>query len=225
MKIVSHILECLLVLSLLLCTSCQSLRAERQVETLAAPQMERAVNRARKVLAAKATPRERAVASAIEQTTQTFYYDAAYTKLAYPNGDVPIEKGVCTDVVIRAFRAAGVDLQKLVHEDMKANFKLYPNKWSLRATDTNIDHRRVPNLMKFFERKGKSLPVTNDANKFQAGDVVTWVMDNNLTHIGLVIDEKSSAGVPLIVHNIGAGARVEDVLFAWKITGHYRYFD
>lgn len=208
-----------------MCAACGISRSVRQVETLDAPQMTQAVNRAQRVLATNATPRERIVASAIEQTTQTHSYDAAYTKLAYPNGDVAIEKGVCTDVVIRAFRRAGVDLQKLVHEDMKANFRAYPNKWGLRATDTNIDHRRVPNLMKFFERQGKSLPVSSDAKNFQAGDAVTWVMDNNMTHIGLVIDEKSKADVPLIAHNIGGGARVEDVLFAWKITGHYRYFD
>lgn len=164
--------------------------------------------------------------NAVEQTTLTKSYDPAYTVLKYPSGDVPIETGVCTDVVVRAFRAAGVDLQKEVHEDMRADFAAYPKKWNLKSPDTNIDHRRVPNLQTFFTRKGKSLPVTNRAEQFKPGDVVSWDLNGKgLTHIGLVsnfYNEKTKRYS--IVHNIGAGARVEDVLFDWRITGHFRYF-
>ena len=164
--------------------------------------------------------------SAVEQTKLTKTYDPAYTTLAYPNGDVPIEKGVCTDVVVRAFRRAGVDLQKEVHEDMRANFAVYPKKWSLKSPDKNIDHRRVPNLETFFTRRGKSLPVTKIAENYKPGDVVSWDLNGKgLTHIGLVsnfYNEKTKRY--LIIHNIGAGARAEDVVFDWKITGHFRYF-
>ena len=133
--------------------------------------------------------------------------------------------GVCTDEVIRPYRAVGVDLQKEVHEDMARNFHLYPKKWGLKKTDTNIDHRRVPNLMVFFERQGAALPVTDRAADYKPGDVVTWDLGNGLTHIGIVVNIPSDAdeGRLLIEHNIGAGPRIEDVLFNWKITGHYRY--
>lgn len=160
----------------------------------------------------------------IEQTTLTNTYDPAYTQLTYPNGDVPIEKGVCTDVVIRSFRKADVDLQKEVHEDMKKNFSSYPKKWGLTKPDTNIDHRRVPNLQTFFTRKGKSLPVTDKAEDYKPGDIVSWDL-GGLPHIGLVTNlwsEKTKRYI--IAHNIGAGARLEDRLFDWKVTGHYRYF-
>lgn len=164
--------------------------------------------------------------SAVEQTTLTKSYDPNYTILAYPMGDVPIEKGVCTDVVVRAFRRAGVDLQKEVHEDMTANFAAYPKKWNLKSPDANIDHRRVPNLQTFFTRKGKSLPVTNQAKDYKPGDVVSWDLNGKgMTHVGLVSNfYNENTKTYSIIHNIGAGASIEDVLFDWRITGHFRYF-
>jgi uncharacterized protein YijF (DUF1287 family) len=172
------------------------------------------------------TPIIKIVENAIEQTKVTKNYSQEYFQLAYPNGDPPIETGACTDVVIRAFRKAGVDLQKEVHEDMAANFNAYPKKWGLTKTDTNIDHRRVPNLQTFFDRRKKTIPVTNLAKDYQPGDVVTYDLDGKgMTHIGLVSNFWNATGERyLIVHNIGAGTRAEDVLFKWKITGHYRYF-
>ena len=169
---------------------------------------------------------KRLLESAIEQTTVTKTYDPAYIVLPYPMGDVPAEKGVCTDVVIRAFRKAGVDLQQAVHEDMSGNFSAYPQKWSLKKPDTNIDHRRVPNLQTFFTRKGKSLAITGRANDYQPGDVVAWDLNGKgLTHIGLVSNfYNDSTKRYLIIHNIGGGAQAEDVIFDWKIIGHYRYF-
>lgn len=165
------------------------------------------------------------VEAALEQTKQTLYYDQSYTKIAYPGGDVPIERGACTDVIIRAFRKGGVDLQKEVHEDMERNFSAYPSKWGLESPDPNIDHRRVPNLMTFFERKGKAMPITNNPEDYLPGDVVTWDLGGGATHIGMVsnvrADETQSY---LVVHNIGGGVKLENVLFAWRITGHYRYF-
>ncbi len=166
------------------------------------------------------------IASAHEQTSVTTSYDPAYVKLAYPGGDVPASTGVCTDVVIRSFRAAGVDLQREVHEDMARSFSAYPRKWGLSRPDSNIDHRRVPNLMKYFERRGKSLGVTSDAADYRPGDVVAWDLGGGVTHIGVVSDEADPAsGRFWIVHNIGAGARHEDVLFGWTVIGHYRYFE
>ncbi len=163
---------------------------------------------------------------AVEQTKITKTYDPAYVVLAYPNGDVPAERGVCTDVIIRAMRKAGVDLQKEVHEDMAANFSLYPKKWGLPAADSNIDHRRVPNLQTYFTRKGKSLSVTANAGDYKPGDFVTWDLDGKgLTHIGIVSgiwSEKNKRYY--IIHNIGGGAEAEDRIFDWKVTGHYRYF-
>jgi uncharacterized protein YijF (DUF1287 family) len=163
--------------------------------------------------------------AAVERTSHEVRYDPTYFKLDYPGGDVPAEVGVCTDEVIRSYRAGGLDLQKLVHEDMAANFGLYPRAWGLKKTDTNIDHRRVPNLMVFFARQGAGLPVTQEARDYKPGDVVTWDLGGGLTHIGVVVGIPSNAdGQRLqIVHNIGAGPKMEDVLFAWKITGHYRY--
>ena len=164
--------------------------------------------------------------SAIEQTTVTKTYDPAYVVIPYPMGDVPPEKGVCTDVVIRAFRKAGVDLQRVVHEDMANNFSVYPKKWSLKKPDANIDHRRVPNLQTFFTRSGKSLPITDKSENYKPGDVVAWDLDGKgLTHIGLVSNfYNDSTKRYLIIHNIGGGAQAEDVIFDWKIIGHYRYF-
>jgi uncharacterized protein len=168
----------------------------------------------------------RVVESAIEQTHYTSRYDAAYVQIDYPGGDVPPDRGACTDVVVRAFRKGGVDLQQLVHEDMARDFAAYPHIWGLPKPDSNIDHRRVPNLMTYFQRQGKALPVTSQAEDYQPGDVVTWDLSGGgMTHIGMVTnlwsDETQNY---LIVHNIGAGAKIENVLFAWRITGHYRYF-
>jgi hypothetical protein len=173
----------------------------------------------------RATPLDKVIAAAIEQANYTKSYDPAYTKIDYPNGDVPKETGVCADVIVRAFRAASIDLQKEVHEDMTANFAQYPKTWGARKPDRNIDHRRVGNLMKWFERQKKSLSVTKDAKNYLPGDVVAWNLGNGRLHIGLVTDVKNpEASQHLVAHNIGAGAQVEDVLFAWQVIGHYRYF-
>nr|WP_275122903.1 DUF1287 domain-containing protein [Ancylomarina sp. DW003] len=161
---------------------------------------------------------------ALALTKQRVSYDPSYFSIAYPNGDVPADKGVCTDVVIRAYRLKGIDLQKEVHEDMKANFKLYPKIWGLKTTDKNIDHRRVPNLMTYFKRQGASEAITQHAADYQPNDIVCWRLEGGLTHIGIVVNRKSADGKRhLIVHNIGAGQVVEDCLFDFKIIGHYRY--
>ena len=162
--------------------------------------------------------------AAISLTLQKVTYDPSYFQIPYPNGDVPPDKGVCCDVVIRAYRKMGLDLQKLVHEDMTGNFNKYPKKWGLTSPDKNIDHRRVPNLMTFFERQKASLPITTNAQDYKPGDVVCWLLPNNLTHIGIVIDSTREEGNRnLIVHNIGGGQVVSDCLFMFKIIGHYRY--
>jgi uncharacterized protein YijF (DUF1287 family) len=163
--------------------------------------------------------------AAIERTTHTVRYDPAYIRIPYPNGDVPADTGVCTDEIIRSYRALDIDLQKEVHEDMQQNFAAYHTHWGLNHTDTNIDHRRVPNLIVFFSRKGESLAVTNRAEDYTPGDLVTWDLGGNVPHIGIVVDRKSAAtGRYMLVHNIGRGPKLEDVLFNWKITGHYRYY-
>lgn len=162
----------------------------------------------------------------IELTRSRVTYDPTYFSIPYPNGDVPANKGVCTDVVIRAYRKMNIDLQKEVHEDMKANFSKYPSqkKWGLKRTDTNIDHRRVYNLETFFTRNGTVKPITTNPEDYRAGDIVSWTLDNGLAHIGIVVNRKSQDGKRLlIVHNIGGGQVIEDRLFAWKIVGHYRY--
>jgi len=166
---------------------------------------------------------KRTVDSAIDQTQYTTEYDPAYARLEYPGGDLPRERGVCADVIVRALRSVGVDLQKEIHEDMAQHFAAYPNKWGARKPDSNIDHRRVPNLMTFFERTGKSVAITKKPADYLPGDIVSWELDNHLLHIGLVTDVVAD-GTPnyLVVHNIGAGAKIEDVLMAWKIIGHYR---
>ena len=151
-------------------------------------------------------------------------YDPRYYAIDYPNGDVPKNKGVCTDVLIRAYRKLGIDLQKEVHLDMKANFDLYPDHWGLKTTDKNIDHRRVPNLMTFFERHGKVRPITDLATDYTPGDIVCWNLGGGVTHIGIVANKKSRDGKrPLIIHNIGAGQVAQDCLFDYKIIGHYRF--
>jgi uncharacterized protein len=165
-------------------------------------------------------------AAAIERTHHTVRYEPAYVRIPYPGGDVPADTGVCTDEIIRIYRAVGIDLQKEVHEDMVQNFAAYPNqrRWGLAHTDTNIDHRRVPNLIVFFRRKGISLPITDRAEDFSSGDLVTWDLGGGVPHIGIVVDALSpNSGRHLIVHNIGAGPKMEDVVFHWKITGHFRY--
>ncbi|WP_107040082.1 DUF1287 domain-containing protein [Brumimicrobium mesophilum] len=160
--------------------------------------------------------------AALELTQNKVVYDPSYYSMEYPNGDIPKGKGVCTDVIIRAYRKLNIDLQKEVHEDMKKNFSVYPKDWGLKSTDRNIDHRRVPNLMKYFERQGAEKTISDDPKDYLPGDVVSWKLQNGMTHIGIVIDRKSSDGKrPLIVHNIGAGQVIEDCLFSFKITGHY----
>jgi uncharacterized protein YijF (DUF1287 family) len=162
---------------------------------------------------------------AVDQIGKTTSYDASYQEIEYPNGDVPIETGVCSDVIVRAFRKGGIDLQKDLHENMKDNFSSYPTRWGLNGTDANIDHRRVPNLQTYFTRKGKSLSTGGSSETFLPGDIVTWDLGLGTEHIGMVVNVwYKPAQRYLIVHNIGAGTRMEDVLFAWKITGHYRYF-
>jgi len=162
---------------------------------------------------------------AIAQAGVTTEYDPAYVALEYPGGDVPEKTGVCSDVVVRAFRKAGIDLQKEVHEDMKAARSEYPTKWGATGTDKNIDHRRVLNLMVYFTRKGKSLPISDAAADYQPGDIVAWELSNGIDHIGIVTNMISNSDDRfLIVHNIGAGTRIEDVIFAWTIKGHYRFF-
>ncbi|MDX2504807.1 MAG: DUF1287 domain-containing protein [Gammaproteobacteria bacterium] len=166
------------------------------------------------------------VEAAIERTNHDIRYDGSYFSIEYPNGDVPDNIGVCTDVIIRSYRATDTDLQKLVHEDMSKNFAIYPSKriWGLNHTDRNIDHRRVPNLQTFFSRHGLKLPISSKKQDYAPGDIVTWMLAGNFPHIGIVTDQMSTAtGNPLIVHNIGAGPRIEDILFKYTITGHFRY--
>lgn len=162
--------------------------------------------------------------AALELTKQEVSYDPSYFSISYPNGDVPANKGVCTDVVIRAYRNVGIDLQKEVHEDMKANFNAYPNIWGLSATDKNIDHRRVPNLMEYFKREGADQQISKSACNYVPGDIVCWNLGGAITHIGIVVDKKSEDRKRnLIVHNIGGGQVLADCLFDYKIIGHYRY--
>lgn len=164
--------------------------------------------------------------AALQLTKDKVVYDPAYVSIKYPNGDVPKNKGVCTDVVIRAYRKLGIDLQKEVHEDMKANFSVYPNlkKWGLKTTDTNIDHRRVPNLEVFFGRKGQKLEISKNPKDYKTGEIVTWMINDKLPHIGIITNKKSpDRKRPMIVHNVGAGQVLEDCLFDYTIVGHYRY--
>lgn len=159
--------------------------------------------------------------AAARQVGVTTVYDPSYVRLGYPNGDVPVEREVCADVVVRAFREIGIDLQVEVHQDMKRSFSSYPRHWGLSRPDRNIDHRRVPNLMKFFERKGKEVPLDG---AYEPGDVVAWRLPNGLYHIGIVAEDRvRGAGRHYVVHNIGSGAQREDVLHAFRIIGHYRW--
>lgn len=166
----------------------------------------------------------RLAGAAVELTNQVVSYDPGYYRISYPNGDVPSDRGVCTDVIIRAYRKVGIDLQKEVHEDMLANFDKYPKLWGLSRPDTNIDHRRVPNLMRFFARHGSAKPVSLRAEDFAPGEIVFWNLGGGVLHVGIVSDERSADdGRYLIVHNIGGGQVLEDCLFRYEITGHYIY--
>jgi hypothetical protein len=168
----------------------------------------------------------RLAGAAIDRTAQRVVYDPSYVIIPYPGGDIPAGRGVCADVVIRAYRALGIDLQQRVHEDMKANFSAYPAFWGLTRPDANIDHRRVPNLETYFRRRGAALPVSSRPEDYQPGDIVAWNLRGEagfLPHIGIVTDRKGASGWPLVVHNIGAGPKLEDVLFAWPMTGRFRY--
>ncbi|NNK00509.1 MAG: DUF1287 domain-containing protein [Desulfatitalea sp.] len=163
------------------------------------------------------------IRAARAQIGKTRGYDASYRRLPYPNGDVPLASGVCTDVVIRTLRAArGMDLQRLVHEDMRAHFKHYPEHWGLSSPDPNIDHRRVPNLQVFFQRQGWSLPLSRKPERFHPGDLVTCNVPGNRPHIMIISDKRTAKGVPWVIHNIGAGVREENRLFEFRLTGHYR---
>src|SRR5579864_4875695 len=162
------------------------------------------------------------ISAAIERTHHSVRYVSDYVRIGYPGGDVPANTGVCTDEIIRIYRAVGVDLQKEVHEDIVQNFDAYPHKWQ-RRPDTNIDHRRVPNLMVFFARKGTAVPTSRLSQDYSPGDIVAWDLGGGITHIGIVVDRRGGSGSYMIVHNIGRGPQMEDVLFDWKVIGHYRY--
>jgi uncharacterized protein YijF (DUF1287 family) len=196
---------------------------------LASPTPEPPVQHGRDVDSSQRGLPDRLAAAAVERTHHTVRYDSTYVRIPYPGGDVPAGTGVCTDEVIRAYRAIGIDLQEEVHRDMADNLSAYPRKWNRQSsgahsTDPNIDHRRVPNLMVFFSRRGQALPLSANASDYQSGDIVTWNLGGAITHIGIVVDQKSpQSGRRLIVHNIGQGPQMEDVLFNWKIIGHYRY--
>jgi len=167
---------------------------------------------------------EELASAALLLTEQEVFYDPSYYAIYYPNGDVPADRGVCSDVVIRAYRELGIDLQKEVHEDMLTHFGLYPDIWGLSRPDANIDHRRVPNLMKYFERHGREMPITNSPADYQPGDIVCWNLGGAITHIGIIVNIRSPEGSrPMVVHNIGSGQVLEDCLFDYRIIGHYIY--
>lgn len=177
-----------------------------------------------KTIANPKTFEEKLSNAAISIIDESIVYTPDYVSIKYPNGDVPSKTGVCSDVVIRAYRKLSIDLQKEVHEDMKANFSKYPTKWGLKITDTNIDHRRVPNLEVFFERKGKKLPISKNASDYKTGEMVTWMIGGKLPHIGIVTHKKSADGKrPLLVHNVGGGQVLEDCLFSYEIVGHFKF--
>jgi uncharacterized protein len=208
------ILSLLAITSIMLCISCD----QKSLPVAISP-------RPTATTVAVAAPKiQKIIANAIAQTNVTRSYDPAYVKLAYPGGDVPMSTGVCTDVVIRAFRSINIDFQKEVHEDMQKNFSVYPHNWGLTTTDTNIDHRRVPNLMTWLKRQGKAQPVTQNGQDYQPGDIVTWDLGGGQQHIGLVTNIRANSERLAIAHNVGSGTKVEDVLFRWKPIGHYRYF-
>jgi hypothetical protein len=208
-------------LTLIFFTGCQRRQPKRELVAAATPPPSVA-----RALPPNTSPQlKQFVEAAIEQSRVTTGYDPSYVGIAYPNGDVSSDTGVCSDVIVRSFRKVGIDLQKEVHEDMTRAWAEYPKKWGARGTDTNIDHRRVLNLTTWFERQGKSLPVTDERADYLPGDIVAWQLSEGIEHIGILTNLSSEQeNHYLIVHNIGAGARVEDVLLSWKIIGHYRYF-
>lgn len=210
-----------LCLILFISANCQRRSEPRVSRTPTPPQVA-----IQKAWAANTSPQlKQLVESAIDQTRVTTGYDPSYVGIEYPGGDVPLETGVCSDVVVRAFRKAGIDLQKEIHEDMSRARAVYPKKWGAGRPDSNIDHRRVLNLMTYLDRKGKGLPIALNRDEYLPGDIVTWDLSPGIEHIGIVVNMWSDLGKGYqIVHNIGAGARSEDVLLNWKITGHYRYF-
>lgn len=161
--------------------------------------------------------------AALERIKIRVTYDGSYKQISYPGGDVAPDRGVCTDVVIRSYRVLGIDLQELVHQDMGSDFAAYPDHWSLDRPDSNIDHRRVPNLRRFLERQGAEVVILQDGSTYQPGDLVTWELGSFMPHIGIVTGKIGPSGNPMIVHNIGAGPKLEDRLFDYEITGHYRY--
>jgi uncharacterized protein YijF (DUF1287 family) len=173
-------------------------------------------------VAATVQPSPPLVAAARQQIGVTRLYDPAYVEMPYPGGDVPAERGVCTDVTVRALRIQGLDLQRAIHEDMRAHFAVYPQNWGLKAPNSHIDHRRVPNQMRWFEREGWSRPITTDADDYLGGDIAAWKLSGSgLLHIGIVSDRKTRDGTPLVIHNIGSGTQEEDILFRHTIIGHY----
>jgi uncharacterized protein YijF (DUF1287 family) len=214
-----HCILCFLFIALLAVSGCKQERVVRQ----AAPEPLPTVSA---VVPENASPQLTAfLTSAAEQTKVTTGYDPSYVALKYPGGDVPPETGVCSDVLVRAFRKAGIDLQKEIHEDMTSAWAVYPHQWGAARPDSNIDHRRVPNLMTFFERRRKALPGTTNRGDYLPGDIVAWDLGGGVEHIGIVSNQISEPERHfLIIHNIGAGTRAEDVLFNWKIIGHYRFF-
>jgi hypothetical protein len=165
----------------------------------------------------------RLVSAAVERSHYSVRYVSDYVRIAYPGGDVPSDTGVCTDEVIRTYRAVGIDLQKEVHEDMVRNFSAYPHKWQSHP-DSNIDHRRVPNLMTFFSRKGTTLPPSHFSRDYTPGDIVAWDLGGGITHIGIVVNRRGQGEQFMVLHNIGQGPQIVDVLFDWRIIGHYRYY-
>lgn len=165
----------------------------------------------------------RLVEAALGRTNHFVIYNGAYRQIPYPGGDIPAHFGVCTDVLIRSYREVGLDLQQLVHEDMKASFSAYPDNWGLSRPDPNIDHRRVPNLETFFTRHGTSLPLSDDPADYLPGDIVSWRLPGGIPHIGIVTDQIAASGAPMIVHNIGYGPKLDDMLFEYDMNGHFRY--
>jgi hypothetical protein len=216
-----HIIAALLATALLCACDGHTPTPPRRVEAPPAPMSAPAAAQlaTEPVPAAMLTDAQRIVAAAREQIGVTVRYDSAYVGLDYPMGDVPPDRGVCTDVVVRAMRGVGVDLQQLVHEDMRRAFDQYPDNWGLTRPDANIDHRRVPNLMAFFKRRGKSLAISNHAADYQPGDIVAWRLSNGRPHIGIVSDRT------MVVHNIGLGTQESADLFSFEIIGHYRWFE
>lgn len=177
----------------------------------------------RRQLPADESPATRLCHAALDRTRHTVRYEGAYVRIPYPGGDVPADTGVCTDVVIRAYRVLGHDLQKAVHEDMRRAFSAYPKNWGLKAPDTHIDHRRVPNLQTFFKRQGAALPITQNAHDYLPGDLITCTVAGRLPHIAIVVPAPDGGPVPWIVHNIGSGPKLENRLFEFPLTGHYRW--